>query len=35
MNAILHILFSLQNIALKITEIQELLYFIGEENKVK
>lgn len=35
MNIILHILFSLPNIALEITEIQELLYFIDEENKAK
>ena len=35
MNIILHIPFSLTSIDLKITEIQELLYFIDEENKAK
>lgn len=35
MNIIPHILFSLPSIDLKITEIQELLYFIDEENKAK
>ena len=35
MNIILHIPFSLPSIDLKITEIQELLYFIDEENKTK